>query len=221
MRHRSRAPRPPTPHQLHHSRSPPVTLTPPPSVIPAPPPITPAPPSVIPAQAGTTTSTPTPSPNSSLPPSRGEVRWGVGVPSVRHRSRAPIAHAAPTPSFPPPSRHSYPSPFRYSCAPLRHSCAGRNHPPQHPPPPPIYPSPLPGGRLGGGWESRACATGRAPPIAHAAPTPLFPLPFRHSYPSPSVTPAPSPSLPRPPNRHSCLRRNDGGGAGMTQRKAPR
>ena len=56
---------------------------PPPSALQAPitharpSPVIPAPPSVIPAQAGTTLPTTHPLPNSSLPPSRGEVRWGV------------------------------------------------------------------------------------------------------------------------------------------------
>ena len=57
---------------------------------------------------------PTPSspplfPNSSLPPSRGEVRWGVGG-----IERLPTA-----------LQHSNRF-FRHSCAPHRHSCAGRN-----------------------------------------------------------------------------------------------
>ena len=73
------------------------------------------------------TPTPTLFPNSSLPPSRGEVRWGVGVPSVRHRSRAP---RSPTPL---PLHHPHAPPPVAPCAPhpsflhpLRHSCAGRN-----------------------------------------------------------------------------------------------
>ena len=56
--------------------------TPAPPATPAPPTVTPAPPTVIPAQAGTTPHTHPPPippfPNSSLPPSRGEARWGVG-----------------------------------------------------------------------------------------------------------------------------------------------
>ena len=52
-------------------------------------------------------------PNSSLPPSRGEVRWGVGRPEPPPPAlQAPIAHASHSPS---------------SLHPLRHSCAGRNH----------------------------------------------------------------------------------------------
>ena len=82
-----------------------------PTVIPAPPTVIPAPPTVIPAQAGTRaplpsplrpqpsflrrqeppapTPTPAPFPNSSLPPSRGEVRWGVG----RCEQAPPVAPA--------------------------------------------------------------------------------------------------------------------------------
>ena len=64
-------------------------------------------------------------PNSSLPPSRGEVRWGVGVPSRRHRPRpAPITHAIPPPSPLLPLRYPYSPPSFLH--PLRHSCAGRN-----------------------------------------------------------------------------------------------
>ena len=55
------------------------------------------------------------------PPSRGEVRWGVGgrepPPPALH---ALITHVAP----PPPSPRS----LHHPRAPLRHSCAGRNHP---------------------------------------------------------------------------------------------
>ena len=119
-------------HSLRHSCSP--------SVIPAPP-------SVIPAQAGTQTLH-TPAlrhppnshsfPNSSLPPSRGEVRWGVEC----HELPPPVVprpdHSCRTSVGPALSRHScaslrrtraFPSflhPLRHSCAPLRHSCAGRN-----------------------------------------------------------------------------------------------
>ena len=91
-------------------------------------------PSVIPAQAGTqppattprSTSSAQPSPtlpNSSLPPSRGEVRWGVGGPEpssavVSHPKRPFHPPMSPFPPFPRPLRHSH--------APIRHSCAGRN-----------------------------------------------------------------------------------------------
>ena len=98
---------------------------------------------------------PHPPPPPNLPPSRGEVRWGVRG----HESTPPIA-PRPAPSHPRPSRHTHtplrhthappvtsgpslPSPPRLSpshlrlspshlrlspstCAPPRHSCAGRN-----------------------------------------------------------------------------------------------
>ena len=54
---------------------------------------TPAYDSVIPAQAGT------PTPNSSLPPSRREVRWGVGVTTLRsvcEIARIPVCAAMTT-----------------------------------------------------------------------------------------------------------------------------
>ena len=102
----------------------------PPTATPAPPPVTPAPDSVIPAQAGTTPThasptvipapptvipaqagTPThasphtppipPFPNSSLPPSRGEARWGVG--GTEHTT-------APSPTTTPPPPHLTPQP---------------------------------------------------------------------------------------------------------------
>ena len=73
-------------------------------------PITPAPDSVIPAQAGThdhpiddpTTPAP-PFPNSSLPPSRGEVRWGVE--STEHTTNPPFDH--PDDHFPPDHQPPY------------------------------------------------------------------------------------------------------------------
>ena len=94
--------------RLRHS-SPPPPL-PPPSLRPL---------LVIPAQAGTN---PPLFPNSSLPPSRGEVRWGVGAPSVRHQSRhAPIARgplffATTAPSVIPAPLSAPLRPFRHSCA---------------------------------------------------------------------------------------------------------
>ena len=139
--------------------------------------------------------------NSSLPPSRGEVRWGVRgnerLPTtLPYTSIASPVLPRPSPSFPaplsvipaspsvlpaPPSVIPAP-PYRHSCAgrnraPFRHSCAGRNpHASHYPPiPSPIHPSPLPGGRLGGGCETTSVCQ---PP----SPTPRSPLP---SYPPPS------------------------------------
>ena len=97
----------------------------PPTVIPAPltrHPCTPHPSflrplSVIPAQVGTP-QPPAPRipplPNSSLPPTRGEARWGV-----ERRERPPAAE-------PPPALFGAHPQSRHSCAPIRHSCAGRN-----------------------------------------------------------------------------------------------
>ncbi len=67
------------------------------------PPVTPAPEPVIPAQAGTTPHTHPPSPNSSLPPSRGEARWGVG--GTEHTT-APSPTTTPSPSTPTPAPSS-------------------------------------------------------------------------------------------------------------------
>ena len=196
------------------------------------PPITPAAPHhfCVPSPAGRR-------PNSSLPPLRGEVRWGVRRHAPAHQSHpAPIDYAAPpllSPSIipaPPPQR------------------AGA----------PIHPSPLPGGRLGGGCDAthrrtnrarpdRLCRTSATLPLRHScapspmerrpnsslppsrgevrwgvrrhAPahqsrwTPITPAapasshPLHHSCALP-VIPAPSPPLLRPP-RHSCAGRNDG------------
>ena len=60
--------------------------------------------------------TPTLFPNSSLPPFRGEVRWGVErrEPRTKPRSQRRLTSVIPAP---------HP---RHSCAPSRHSCAGRN-----------------------------------------------------------------------------------------------
>ncbi len=117
--------------------------------------------------------------NSSLPPSRGEVRWGVRG-NERLPTTLPYTSIA-SPVLPAPLRHSC-APLRHSCAgrnraPFRHSCAGRNpHAPHYPPiPSPIHPSPLPGGRLGGGCEATSVCQ---PP----SPTPRSPLP---SYSPPS------------------------------------
>ena len=60
---------------------------------------TPAYDSVIPAQAGIPTPTAALTPNSSLPPLRGEVRWGVGVttlPRACEIARIPVYTAMTT-----------------------------------------------------------------------------------------------------------------------------
>ena len=154
------------------------------------------------------TPTPAPSPNSSLPPLRGEVRWGVG----RRAHPLSLLH---TPIAPPPlsvisralsviSRalsvipHPYPSyhaPFRHT-APLSVIPAqAGTHPPQHPPPPPIHPSPLPGGRLGGGWNPARircrCFAPRSPPTPYPPYHAPFPSFLRRQEP---VIPHPYPSF---------------------------
>ena len=77
---------------------------------------------------------------------RGEVRWGVGG-----NEPAPTALQHPD-HLPPPLLYLPPPP----CPTFRHSCAGRNaHAHTRAPstyPKKIHPSPLPGGRLGGGWD---------------------------------------------------------------------
>ncbi len=78
------APVPVTPTPAPATPAPPTVIPAQAGTTPAPAPTTPAPPTVIPAQAGThpahasPPTPPTPFPNSSLPPSRGEARWGVG-----------------------------------------------------------------------------------------------------------------------------------------------
>ena len=158
---------------LLHRQEPTAPLPPSPRPLPsflrrqeptAPLPSFPRPLPVIPAQAGTrATSTvaphpqfipptphpPHPLPNSSLPPSRGEVRWGVGG-----REPPPAAEPPPAPSGAHPRlRHPctpLPSFLRRqeptACLPsflrpLRHSCAGRNPRYLHRrPPSPIHPT---------------------------------------------------------------------------------
>ena len=79
--------------------------------------VIPAPPFVIPAQAGTTAHNTHPFPNSSLPPGRGEVRWGVrGHERPPQVVRAPIAHLTPAASLLRPSASSLRSPLRRTCA---------------------------------------------------------------------------------------------------------
>ena len=88
--------------------------------------------------AGRNHPTPTPiSQNSSLPPSRGEVRWGVGSPE-----RPPAAEPQPAPSKAHPHSLHLRAPHAVIPAPpLRHSCAGRN--PRNPPAPPSSATPAP------------------------------------------------------------------------------
>ena len=164
-------PSPSFPYPLHHTYALSVTPTPSPSFL------RPSP-SFLRRQEPTHPHIPYPFPNSSLPPTRGEVRWGVEaserppasewppalfqsaltIPSSLrplHHTYALSATPAPLSVIPvPPPSHPYP--LHHTCAPLRHSCAGRNppHPRIHtsPTPSPIHPSPLPGGRLGGGWK---------------------------------------------------------------------
>ena len=177
-------------------------------------------------------------PNSSLPPSRGEVRWVVG----RHECAPPLGRTT----------------IAYA-TPIRHSCAGRNpddlhrqcalQHPDGPPKPlpnsPIHPSPLSGGRLGGGWGAtsvrhRSCRllfVTPAPPLS----SPPRPLPsFLRRQESTQRVPSPPTSNARRRRKSglggpsgcwagtdggerlgSCLRRNDGESAGTTERRRPR
>ena len=165
----------PSDHQRSFAprRQPPQRASPPPpflrlstaarissTVIPAPPhSVIPAPPIVIPAQTGTCPRPPPLhlSPNSSLPPFRGEARWGVRRterPPAIVRAAPPTAAArvSPTGIPVPPHRRSAHLINRHSCAPFpsflrRQEPARARH---HFTPPPIHPSPLLGGRLGGG-----------------------------------------------------------------------
>ncbi len=76
-----------------------------------------------------------PQDNSSLPPFRGEVRWGVGA--CERAQRSSLAPALPTPL---PSTCVILVP-RHARAQFRHSCAGRNHHPVIPAlPPPVIPA---------------------------------------------------------------------------------
>ena len=182
----------------------------PPTVIPAPPTVIPAqagtrapPPSFLrrqePAQAGTHHHHPTsPIPNSSLPPSRGEVRWGVEC------------------CEPPPRPYTPRSPTR---APLRHSCAptvipaqaGTHAPPAIPAPHSATPTPLPS-------SPRSSRHSRAPPVipapsprhscvlptvipaqAGTTPHPHFPQILLHSHQNRSAKPCPSPRKAAPPD----------------------
>jgi len=125
-------------------------------------------------------------PNSSLPPSKEEVRRGWEASSERQpppipRSLPPSSlHLSPTPRSLLPSFLRPPPSFLRGQEPAR-------LPQQPPPPSPIHPSPLPGGRLGGGWE---VPSERQPPSY----TPISP---RH-FPASPVTPV--------PHRHSCAGR---------------
>ena len=113
---------PNNPEQIRTNPNKPERCQAPPSVIPAPLLVIVVRLFVIPAQAGTHP-TPTPFPNSSLPPSRGEVRWGVGgcdrpPPLTFHPHTR-----AQDPSFAPPPPLAIRAPPRHSCAPCCHPCA--------------------------------------------------------------------------------------------------
>ncbi len=184
-----RTPPPKPTHPTPTVNQPRITPTPPPAT-PTPPPaalaqsrsVIPAPSLVIPAQAGTHPRDTTPFPNSSLPPSRGEVRWGVGGPE-----RAPPSvcttlsppHPLPHPAIPAPS--------------LRHSCAGRNHA-AHPTTTPFPNSSLPPSRGEVRWG--VGGPERAPPSVCTTPSPPHPLPLPPFPRPPSVIPAQAGTHPR-------------------------
>ena len=151
-----------------------------------------------------TSRTPTPHPTPVPPPQfipppfqgRGEVGGGksrTSTAALQHHDLP--SHPVSVIPAPPPSS---PRPRRHSCAPSvipaqagTHACADAARPaPQRPiqaqSPSPIHPSPLPGGRLGGGWEAPIVHP-RSPTPRIAPPTP-FPsslLPLRHSCAPPS------------------------------------
>ena len=127
--HTSHAPprKSPTPPTLRHSRAPLPSFL--------------RPLSVIPAQAGTTPrpipASPPLFPNSSLPPGRGEVRWGVGrrepPPPALH---APITHPTPLSIFPAPSpsflrRQEPPLPPNHATLTPEQECRTMPPSPQH------------------------------------------------------------------------------------------
>ncbi len=129
---------------------------------------------VIPAQAGTQPSRPV-----------------IPAPSSSFLRRQEPSH--PAPSFLRRQEPSHPA-----------SSFLRRQEPSHPnthPSSPIHPSPLPGGRLGGGWESRSSATRRAAPSPSCAAPLIAPRPLR-------LAPRPLRLAPRHPSRRapSVLRR---------------
>ncbi len=196
----------------------------PPNRPPRSPSIIPAPLSVIPAQAGTTHPNTHPFPNSSLPPGRGEVRWGVGghepsPPSRARPDRSPHSPSAQSrvPQSPLRSPSVIPAPPSVipaqagTHAPPRVSHHAHQPPSSHPFPNSSLPPSRGEVRWGvGGHEppppSRAPRSLTPPSAQSRAPQSLTPLPLRpvarpdHSPHSPSVIPA-------PPLRHSCAGRN--------------
>ena len=94
-------------------------------------------------------------------------------------------------------------PLRHSCAPSVIPAQAGTHPPQRPLSPPIHPSPLPGGRLGGGWEA---TSERQPPSNTRSPPAVIPAPLSST---PIAHPSflASPIIPAPSLRHSCAGRN--------------
>ncbi len=130
------------------------------------------------------------------------------------QARAPSPTVAPAPLPPSFLRRQEPAPPHPSFPPPnRHSCAGRNRATTHPhltsPLSPIHPSPLPGGRLGGGWDA---ASERQPPSTTRSPLPVVPalptvIPAQAgTRASPTVIPAPPTVIPAP--QPSFLRRQE-------------
>ncbi len=98
------------------------------------------------------------------------------TPAPPRRHSCAGRNRAPHPSFPrPPTRHSCAgrnrAPTRHSCAPssvIPAQAGTHTHPTPTPPPSPIHPSPLPGGRLGGGWNAASAPEAAAnTPITHS------------------------------------------------------
>ena len=130
---------------------------------------------------------------------------------IKPLRRAPIARStAAAGSLPPTPR------FRHSYAPsVIPAQAGTHHPPPTPPPFPIHPSPLPGGRLGGGWNAASAheviAVGSGRPLnrrrrlaASNPPLPSFLRSLRHSCagrnPPPTTHTTPLPQFIPPPSQ---------------------
>ena len=118
----------------------------------------------------------TPFPNSSLPPLRGEVRWGVGAPSLRQRSSGrPMSTRSPRPTSPPSPLRPSPSFLRRQEPPLS--------PHTHPPHTRTHTTPFPNSSLppfrgevrwGVGGPERPPAAERQPAPSKAHPHPRPP-----------------------------------------------
>ena len=145
----------------------------------------------------------TPAPFRRTPNKPEQIRTNLNKPERRQAPRPDRAAPRIAPEHPEKNKpeHRRRAPFRHSCASLSVIPAqAGTHPASPPriPHSPIHPSPLPGGRLGGGWE---VASQRRP----LSPTPRSPL----LIPAASSVITASPSVIPAPHRHSCAGRNPG------------